>query len=286
MSIGFRRSVLLGISIAVCGVLVVAPSASAGQDQLPPDHFTTIGATINFGGVEIPPIPADFFGPGSDPFDGEVTLGPSPSGLGDTRVQRDGPVVCPGAGFPRPCDPVAIEIVQLSLVGTAPVIVTFNGGQNPEEWLVSTGLSETQVQGILDATLEQPNGGTLSLDLPVAPKLVFTRTGQSDRVFDFDLKGIGGIPLNGGGPWAVNTNNGDVHSPSNGNFVPLVDPTTDEAVQAILNSPGGAVNHVIEPGPPAPIPAVSTWGMAVMVLLILSTASIVLMRQRAIKVSS
>lgn len=282
---GFRRNVALGISIAVCGVLVAVPSAQAGQDQMPPDHFTTLNATINFG-FEFEPIPADFFGPGSDPFTGSIVFGPSPSGLGDTRVQRAGPVDCPGAGFPRPCDPVAIEIVQLSLVGTNPIVVTFNGGQSPEEWLVSMGLSETQGQGVLNAELAQPNGGTLTLDLPVAPRLVFTQTGEFDRVFDFIDAGIGSISLGGGGPWAVNTNNGDVHSPSNGNFVPLVDPDTDAAVQAQLNSPGGDVVHIIIPGPPAPVPAVSTWGMAVMVLLVLTTASILLMRRRAIDVSS
>ena len=39
------------------------------------DYFVTVaGSQIDFGGGDFPPIPADFFGPGSDPFDGLVPL--------------------------------------------------------------------------------------------------------------------------------------------------------------------------------------------------------------------
>lgn len=167
---------------------VIADNARFGQDQKPPpcckervDAFSTnasIPTNIEFGSADIPAIPADFFGPGSDPFSGNVPMVGVPRldaevdgsdcGTADTFVRRLGPVICPGEGFPRPCDPVPIEIVGLSLTGAEKIVVTFNGGQNPETWLLGLGLPLQEAQqGVLNAILESPTGGTYTASLPV-----------------------------------------------------------------------------------------------------------------------
>ena len=56
---------------------------------------------------------------------------------------------------------IEIEIVALSLVSVAPIIVTYNGGQDPEQWDVAVDLSEvTAPPGTLHATKTHCNGGT------------------------------------------------------------------------------------------------------------------------------
>lgn len=268
MSMNFLSNVVSRFGVVFCGVLVAVPSALAGQDQMP---FNTVEASVDFGNFEIPTIPADFFGPGSDPFGGAILLGTPlgrPDTIPDTIVERLGPVVC--GPFPSTCDPIPIEIVQLSLVGTNPITVTFNGGQDPENWLVAMGLSDTQGPGLLNAELEQANGGTFTVQLPVTPRLLFTRAGEFDRILDFAVEGIPPIDLSDGArPW-----DGFL----TGDFVPY------GGGQGQLQSGKGSVSHTIELAS-VPIPTVSTWGMAVMVLLVLSTASILLMRRRAIDVS-
>lgn len=121
---------------------------------------------FDFGtGGSNPPIPADFFGSGSDPFVGQIRLQGDPidpPALGDTStlVQRsDVPVL--------PADPVGtegtvdIEIVALSLVSADPITLTYNGGQDPEQWDVAVGLSDIAAPvGSLTATKTHDNGGT------------------------------------------------------------------------------------------------------------------------------
>ena len=83
------------------------------------------------------PIPADFFGPGSDPFDGVIWLQGDPLntsppellGPTDTIVKRTESATLPACGA---SDPIEIELLALSLVSIDPMTVTYNGGQNPE----------------------------------------------------------------------------------------------------------------------------------------------------------
>jgi hypothetical protein len=197
------------------GVVVVHvtdPSQNCGSQNRgggcpanPTDPWTTAGAgtmSYEFGaGPEAPDIPADFFDPGSDPFSGIVGLEGVPLGgpydPADTLVERsDDP-------FNR-CDlpsatevTVDTEIVALSLAGTSPITVTYNGGMNPEDWDVEVGLSAvTPPAGSITAVKTHCNGGTYTSELNVQPKFTFTRQSDSAvRVLDTGLEGIDHVTL-------------------------------------------------------------------------------------------
>ncbi len=119
---------------------------------LPDLHATVSGSEPNgtfveFGTGNLPAIPADFFGPGSDPFTGQIELDgfpfdPLAFGDADTIIQRSYEPVSPSLGEPN-AGTVEIEIIELSLISIQPITVTYNGGQDPEEWFVDVRLSDT-----------------------------------------------------------------------------------------------------------------------------------------------
>jgi hypothetical protein len=125
-------------------------------------------------------IPADFFGPGSDPvnsvvqFAGEPlgTFMGNPAGDADTVVHR----LAPAAPNPGPVA-VPIEIVALNLVSIQPIMVTYGSGA-PELWDVRATLDQTQTQGQMQITATSSNGGTFDSTLPVVPVMTFTNLGN------------------------------------------------------------------------------------------------------------
>ena len=133
-------------------------------------------------------LPADFFGPGSDPFSGRIDLEGVPLGItgfgrADTLVNRT------FDPFDR-CDPpsastvtVPIQIVELSLKSLDPITVTFNGGGTSETWDVIAGLSSVpSPPSELTAVKDHCNGGRYTTRLFVQPKLTFTKVGTTDTV--------------------------------------------------------------------------------------------------------
>jgi hypothetical protein len=195
----------------------VAPSCRCRPHQDPwgtvfnaalPDN----GTAIEFGSADIPPIPADFFYPGSDPFAGTIPLIGHASdlrrlGMTDTMIQREGPLCFPGVGYPRPSDPMGLYIVELSLLSPDPLTVT--GINPPEDWVMVMGLSANQEMGSLSATLTSAAGGTFTADVPVTPLCVFVRDSDLQlleqglilpenveyRVMDFELEGIPAVHM-------------------------------------------------------------------------------------------
>ena len=130
------------------------------------------------------PIPAGFFDPGSEPFDGTVFYGgaplspSSPLGPTDTIVRRLQPASLVGPGGTAV---VPIELVGLSLVSVNPITVHYTGGPS-ELWNVSVCLSDavSQPSGLMTITNVQcvGDGGTFTSNLPVCPKLTFVRVGN------------------------------------------------------------------------------------------------------------
>ncbi|MEZ4770904.1 MAG: hypothetical protein R2844_21115 [Caldilineales bacterium] len=154
-------------------------------------------------------LPLNFFGPGSDPFVGTVNLGgvqetpPSvqpfqPVGpfqhvsenathtvvdarqttaQGDTVVQRLGDAELHFPGSPAAAETVPIEIVSMNLQSVEPIVVTYNGGQNPEQWAVQLFVEPTaqQQSGAMTVVRTGPNQGVFTMDLPVNSQLVFNR---------------------------------------------------------------------------------------------------------------
>ena len=164
------------------------------------DFYTTPsggGTNADFGAT---PIPAGFFGPGSDPFTGNVILGgsplsTSPPGLIDpvnTIVRRLATVDLSGPGD---IETIPIELVALSLTSVNPITVTYNGGQNPELWRVGVSVSQSQPEpvGTLTATAGPCGGvgGTFDATLPVLPRFTFTRLNDGMvGVFDYGTQGL------------------------------------------------------------------------------------------------
>jgi hypothetical protein len=156
------------------------------------DLYITSAADTDFD-FATQPIPADFFGPGSDPFDGGVPATslplpdnpywPLPPSLCpnddltfvDTIVERKTTATLPTIGS---TDVIDIEIVALSLRSTNPITVTYNGGLDPELWDMYVGLSASQLNGNALIRKTHADGGTFDSDLPVVPVFVFVR--QSD----------------------------------------------------------------------------------------------------------
>lgn len=168
----------------VCLWLALAGSAGAqtGNVLAGVDLWSTPGNGSTFDDLSANPIPAGFFGPGSDPFTGTIVLRGSPLptlggpslGPTDTVVRRLADAVLPAPGSQAT---VPIEIVALNLVSAQPITVTYNGGQNPESWNVKVCLSATaQTQGSMTIRRTCTDAGTFDATLPVRPKFVFTRT--------------------------------------------------------------------------------------------------------------
>jgi hypothetical protein len=158
----------------------------------------------SFSGVDpcSPPIPADFFGPGSDPFEGQVCLQGEPLGpttwgdyeVADTLVLRDSdPFDRCDLAYDVPID-VTAQIVALNLVSTAPIEVSYNGGMFYEQWDVAVDLSVNgSPPGTVTATRTHCNGGYYASNLPVQPRFVFTRVdppGGEIRELDTGLAGL------------------------------------------------------------------------------------------------
>jgi hypothetical protein len=181
------------ICLVVLTLLAAPIGGACAQDVLPGYdlYITDSGSTeFDFGSQ---PLPAGFFGPGSDPFDGGVPASGLPLPQNpfwptsppfctgddltniDTIVRRIGPATLPSVGS---FDVIDIEIVALSLESINPITVTY-GGLSPELWDVVVWLSPNQVNGNMLINKTHLDGGTFDMDLPVAPLFVFTR--QSDN---------------------------------------------------------------------------------------------------------
>ena len=184
-------------SAALAALASLEPSAPPYLDAWSSDSTQVM--CHQFGvGPESPPIPADFFGPGSDPFAGQVCLKGEPLGglygNSDTIIRREqdpfGPCELPG-GDPSA---VLIEIIELSLVSIAPITVQFNGGATTEDWDVAVDLSaDPSPPGTLTAVKTHCNGGTYTSTLPVRPRFTFTKVSDPGQVLVLDT-GLEGIP--------------------------------------------------------------------------------------------
>jgi len=250
------------------------PGAQTQHQMEPPKkpdpHGTRGGAGQTFVGLGVggtnPPIPADFFFPGSLPFTGTVALAgetewPCAGTLEDcgnisARVVRAGPPVLPSSPNGT-MGTVAIEIVSLSLVSVNPILV------GATQWDVRVGLSHIPAPaGSLTATKTHANGGTFSSTLRVQPRFTFTQVGNPNeiRVLDTGLEGIPPIqfstaPVNGHFVFNLNPQLGTI-APYNGTFVPGVqeqtpgNPASQRFVQTVFNDPPGPTRHTVDPPTP------------------------------------
>jgi len=174
----------LPIALAfVCFLAIIAASAGADTITIEPGaDLMTIqpdcqSSSISF---ETDPIPAGFFGPGSDPFFGRIywqalpltTTPPSVLDPTDCIVHRLDSAVLPAVGD---TDQIPIELVALSLQGCTPITVTYNNGDPDEQWEVKQFGFGLPAPGSMTFTRECDQGGSfhLAVDMPI--QLQFTR---------------------------------------------------------------------------------------------------------------
>ncbi|MHC4086626.1 MAG: DUF7901 domain-containing protein [Planctomycetota bacterium] len=170
-----------------------------------PDHGQccfNVGCGRSYYEFNVDPIPADFFGPGSDPFLGMVKLeGSNPDGP-DTIIRRLADSNLPA---PPSTATVPIELVALSLKSCDPITVTENGGQNPSRWDVDVELSPTPAPvGEMIIIRTHDKSGTFTSEFYLQPKFTFTKVGTPTpdvREWDTGLEGIPAVQLSNNDPY-------------------------------------------------------------------------------------
>ncbi|HNQ22041.1 MAG TPA: hypothetical protein PKK06_03000 [Phycisphaerae bacterium] len=124
------------------------------------------------------PIPTGFFDPGSDPFDGIISLQGATGGI-DTVIERLDLMCFP---LPLPSSAVVpIALTELNLVSCDPIHVGGSGF-----WNVEATLAGPAPTGMLMATKMDAAGGTFSASFYVQPVYTFTRVDPpyDTRTFD------------------------------------------------------------------------------------------------------
>ncbi len=220
------------------------------------------GNVVTFGTPDLPPIPPDFFDPGSDPFVGPVSfegiaLDSIVTGNASTIIQRSGDPVQPNQP-PGAFGQVPMEIHELSLVSIDPITVTY-GGVNPQLWDFSVTLSNIQAPpGQIIAQKTHPNGGVFSAFFPVQAVFTFVnRDTFIERTIDTGQLGFPPIMLQISGASFVHNVNPDLQLilPLPGSsWVPGVleqvpgNPDSQVIVPFTANSSGRGVSHTVCPG--------------------------------------
>jgi hypothetical protein len=169
----YTKPVMLGMAFLVGMALVVALSVTAKSkaamsNYIPAgdDAFETTNNGETYHNFQASPIPANFFGPGSQQYSGLVPLEGVPlpgQGDTDTIIHRNQDVFTPGS--------TTITMTGLSLNSINPITVSYSGG-GTESWNVHVGLSDVQAS---TGSMAFSDGGTFDSSLKVWPKFTFTR---------------------------------------------------------------------------------------------------------------
>jgi hypothetical protein len=201
------------------------------------DLWQTVPTTSYEFGTDLPAIPADFFGPGSDPFEGQVAFTGLPLGPdgADTVVAR---LEEAQIGEPGTSDTVPIEIVALSLQSVEPIQVTFS--QPPTPSLVDVQLPEETTFGQPPIPIGVSNDGGLSIDTEL---IQLGLTSPGDPMIEQSLLHASD---DGGGPGLF----GNIAQIELLPLGPLeLPPATSLNVQVDIQDPGG-LGHLPMPSPP------------------------------------
>jgi len=240
------------LAVLITGVALSSSSqgtTTASPESVPPgiDLWMTPGGGTAVWDFSDAPLPADFFEPGSDPFDGTVVLAGSPlpnlSGPSlfpaDTVVQRLQPAILPTVPS---SDTVDIVIRALHLVGTSPITVTYMGGILPEAWEVKVALSSSvlQVTGTMTISHGCVGGGSFDATLPVQPKFIFTR--QSDSAVR-----------------TLDPGDAKTYTVTNGRWVQ----TPASSFQVVTVSPGAVTDGDADGSPDPPLPGTSNFAAGI-----------------------
>jgi hypothetical protein len=195
----YTKPVMLGIAFLVAvtlavGLFVTSNSRAAAPNTFIPagdDKFETTNNGETYHNFQASPIPANFFGPGSNQYSGVVPLEGVPiPGQGDidTIIHRNNDVVTPGS--------TTIKMTALSLKGINPITVTYTGGGS-ETWTVRVSLSDVQAS---TGSMSFSSGSSFDSTLKVWPKFTFTRIPDgATKVLDTGGSGFTAQSVSDGG---------------------------------------------------------------------------------------
>ena len=176
---------------------ICEPEIMPGQDM----WVTPCGTTHH--DFSTNPLPADFFGPGSDPFEGTISLAGDLIAP-DTVMDR-----IEGMTFESPWPSsidIPIEISQMTLMGCEPVIVTIDS--MPTEWAVRvTHMAGMAPWGTMTVTKEHQNGGTFDATFFIQPIYEFERLDLPGAIVIYDTLAAGLPPYEFNvtdAPWLTN----------------------------------------------------------------------------------
>lgn len=188
----YTKPVMLGMALLVGIALVVALSITnktqASVSQFIPagnDEFETTGNGETYHNFQASPVPAGFFGTGSQQYAGlvplvGVPLNPAVSDT-DTIIHRNQNVQSPGS--------TTISMTALNLAGINAITVSYNDNHT-ESWTVKVNLSDTKASG--GSMSFNSDGSAFDSSLSVFPKFTFTRVSDgATRVLD--TGGSGGL---------------------------------------------------------------------------------------------
>ena len=181
----YTKPIMIGLAflagaVLLVGLFVTAKSSTATQSTFiehGDDKFETTGNGESFHNFAASPIPADFFGPGSEQYTSSVPLvgvplQPLVDDI-DTIIHRNDDVWTPGT--------TTLTMTALNLRSINPITVTY-GGSNPESWTVRVNLSDFKSS---TGSMSINSGGTFDSSLKVWPKFTFTRVSDNtQRVLD------------------------------------------------------------------------------------------------------
>lgn len=143
------------------------------------DYVEQTDTGVTFGGDStLPALPADFFGPGSEPFSGNILL-KGKKILQNLVLERTA-----GAVFDPPSAPqdIPLEMVELDLESVEPIVITYSDGLT-EQWDMTVNLDKDEKSSCWIRVSQGPagesDGGSILPEgsyFDVFAELMFTHT--------------------------------------------------------------------------------------------------------------
>jgi hypothetical protein len=187
----YTKPVMLGMAFLVGVALVVGLFVTTKSKAAPSifiqagnDEFETTANGETYHNFQASPVPAGFFGTGSQQYAGSVPLVGVPLqplvNDVDTIIHRNQDVVTPGS--------TTITMTAMNLKSINPITVSYNDGHT-ESWSVKVNLSDFQTSG--GSMSFNSDGSSFDSSLKVWPKFTFTRVSDgATKVLDTGGSGL------------------------------------------------------------------------------------------------
>jgi len=181
----YTKPVMLGMAflvgvVLVVGLAVTTKSRAAMSIFIPAgdDNFETTGNGETYHNFQASPVPAGFFGTGSNQYSGLVPLVGVPLNPqvndNDTTIHRNQDVLTPGS--------TTITMTALNLQSINPITVSYTDNHT-ETWNVQVNLSDFRTSG--GSMSFSSDGSSFDSSLSVFPKFTFTRVSDgTTKVLD------------------------------------------------------------------------------------------------------